>query len=133
MQVVAAIIIYKSKILALQRGFSNKSYISLKYEFPGGKVKKDETFLQALEREIKEEIDIEIDNPTLYFKSKFKYPDYDVSISFYTCQVKKLKINLNVHRDYKLLSIKNLREVEWLEADYNVIEFIEKKGFAKTT
>ncbi len=129
MQVVAAIIIFNNKILALQRRFSNKSYISLKYEFPGGKVKKNETSIQALKRELKEEIDLEVNNPTLYYQTKFKYPEYEVSINFYTWNTKELQISLNVHKDYKLLTVGNLRDVEWLEADYEVIDFIEKQGF----
>ena len=58
MQVVAAILVYKNKILAFKRPFSNNKNLSLKYEFPGGKVKNNETCICAIRREIKEELNL---------------------------------------------------------------------------
>ena len=128
MKVVAGIIIYKKKVLALQRAHSIKSYTSLKYEFPGGKVKKHETLLGALKRELKEELSIRVTNPNLYFNTSYKYPDFEVCINFYTCNVNQLNIKLNVHIGYKLLDTSDLRQVKWLDADYEVIDYIEKTG-----
>ena len=55
-EVVAAIIFYNDKILCFKRGPHKYSYISNKYEFPGGKIKENETKIDALEREIIEEL-----------------------------------------------------------------------------
>ena len=58
MKVVAAIIIKKNKYFIAQR---NKSkHLGLKWEFPGGKVDANESLEEALKREIREELNIEI-------------------------------------------------------------------------
>ena len=51
-EVVAAIIQLENKFLCVQRGEGRYDYISLKYEFPGGKIEPGESLNQALEREI---------------------------------------------------------------------------------
>ena len=128
MKVVAGILIYKEKVLALKRPFSQNKYISLKYEFPGGKVKKKESFSYGLKRELREDLNINVIDPIPYFNTTYKYPDFKVCLSFFVCYLNELKIKLNVHIDYKLLAVKELRKVNWLDADYAVIEYIEKKG-----
>jgi 8-oxo-dGTP diphosphatase len=59
-EVVAAIIRHEGKYLCVQRGKSKYPYVSEKFEFPGGKVEAGETHLEALKREISEELEIEI-------------------------------------------------------------------------
>jgi len=56
--VVAAIIIKNDKYFIAQR--NRNKHMGLSWEFPGGKVEKGETFEIALQREIKEELNIEI-------------------------------------------------------------------------
>ena len=87
MKVVAGILIYKKKILALQRAHSIKSYKSLKYEFPGGKVKKNESTMQALRRELNEELSIKIDMSCTDFFSNYsyKYRELNLDLYFFTC------------------------------------------------
>lgn len=58
--VVAAVIKHEDKILCVQRAPSKYDYISLKYEFPGGKVEQDETPSKQLFDEIQEELNMEI-------------------------------------------------------------------------
>ena len=56
-EVVAAIIFDKDKIFATQRGYGEfKDW----WEFPGGKIEKNEEKQDALKREIKEELDVDI-------------------------------------------------------------------------
>ena len=59
-EVVAAIITQDGKVLCVQRGEHAKEYISLKWEFPGGKVEVGENREDALLREIQEELAAEI-------------------------------------------------------------------------
>lgn len=49
--VVGAVIVENDKILCAQRGYGKQKG---KWEFPGGKVEKDESLEDALKREIKE-------------------------------------------------------------------------------
>lgn len=59
LKVTCAIIIVKDKILVTQR--SEKMKLPLKWEFPGGKIEGNESEIDCVKREIKEEINIEIE------------------------------------------------------------------------
>ena len=125
-KVVAAIIFFNKKILAAQRKHSENIEISLKYEFPGGKIKKYEKKTLALKRELREELNININYLDFYFYNTFKYSDIEVKLYFYLCKLESLNIKLNVHESYKFLAVKELRKVQWLAADYPVIKKLEK-------
>ena len=121
-EVVAAIIFFKNKILCLKRGYSKYDYISFKYEFPGGKIKNDESNVSALKREIKEELNIDI-----IIKNKFKtiihnYPDFSIKLHCYICSTDNFHGKLYEHSEYKLLKIDELKSVNWLEADIPLID-----------
>ena len=131
MKVVAAILVFEEKVLAFQRPFSEiKSHISLKYEFPGGKIKKNETETFALKRELREELSIEVCNLKKYFSTSYKYTEETIHINFYISKINKLNFKLNAHVDYKLVRLKDLKTLDWLEADYSVINCLQQKGFS---
>lgn len=58
-QVVCGILIWNDKVLIGKRKSNNKSYPG-KWEFPGGKVETHENYWEAVKREWKEELDIEV-------------------------------------------------------------------------
>lgn len=80
--VVAGIIINadKTKILMSQR--TDIEFIN-QWEFPGGKIDKGETADQALVRELKEELSIDIVDYQLYFKKTHRYTNKTINLSFY--------------------------------------------------
>ena len=127
LDVVAAILIYEKSILAFKRGYSKDQNLSLKYEFPGGKVKKNESYIKAIKRELKEELNLEVKKLSLFYRNCFSYPNLTVNLRFYTSRVSDLNFSLKEHTTYKALELKDIRSVEWLSADYPVINYIEKK------
>ena len=129
MKVVAAILTYNKKVLAFRRPYiKNNSHISLKYEFPGGKIKKNETKVTALKRELHEELNLNISNFNEYYFTSHDYIKYKVDISFYIARLKILNLKLNFHNQYKLVCIKNLKNLDWLQADFSVINYIQKNN-----
>jgi 8-oxo-dGTP diphosphatase len=58
--VVGAVLIKENHIILARRSSSLKNFPNL-FEFPGGKIEKDETHEQALKRELKEELDIDVE------------------------------------------------------------------------
>ena len=133
MKVVAAILIYNKKILAFKRPFEkNNKIISLKYEFPGGKINKNETEINALKRELLEELDLSISNHKKYYHTSHDYIEFKVDISFYIVKLIDLNFKLNFHKEYKIVSVENLKTLDWLQADYSVIEHMQKHGITVT-
>jgi len=80
-QVAAAIIIKNDKVLIAKRpeGKHKAGY----WEFPGGKIEDNETAEQALVREIKEELNIEISNCEFFTSIEFEYPEKKVQLEFF--------------------------------------------------
>lgn len=126
MQVVAAIIFYNNKVVVTQRKLSKDPNFSFKYEFPGGKVEKKEALLNALKRELKEELDIEVFDIKHFYSYDFQYNETTINLKFYTCKTDNVEFKLKVHESFKLMSIDKLRQLDWLEADYRVIKKIEE-------
>ena len=70
-EVVAAIIIKDGKVFATQRGYGEfKGW----WEFPGGKIEGGESPQEALVREIREELDAEIEVGDLLETVEWDYP-----------------------------------------------------------
>ncbi|MCF7924017.1 MAG: 8-oxo-dGTP diphosphatase MutT [Candidatus Izimaplasma sp.] len=115
-EVVAAIIKKDNKILCTQRADDGR-FLSLKWEFPGGKIEKGETHQQALKREIQEELKLDIDVNDLFITIKHTYPNFNLIMHAYLCEMKEEKITLKEHNNYKWLSIYDLDTLDWAEAD----------------
>ena len=129
MEVVAAILVFNNKVLAFKRPYiKDKSFLSLKYEFPGGKIKKDETEVVALKRELEEELSLSVNNLKKYFSTSFDYIEYKTNVSFYISYLNHLNFKLNFHDEYKILEIKDLKDLDWLQGNYAVIDYMCKNG-----
>ena len=121
-KVVAAIIRKENDVLATQRGYGDyKDW----WEFPGGKIEPGETPERALIREIKEELDSEIEVETFLTTVEHDYEDFHLSMDCFWCRVKSGKLTLLEHEAAKWLPIDDLRQVNWLPADVKVVEAIE--------
>ena len=90
MQVVAAIIFYNNKVVVTQRQLSKDPNFSFKYEFPGGKVEKKEALLNALKRELREELDIDVNIDCIH--------EFENNESNHTIENDGRQINLTLFR-----------------------------------
>ena len=86
-RVVGAAIIDSGKVLVAQRPVSDKAYKSLKWEFPGGKVEDGETEEAAIRREIREELECEIDVEILLPEIEHEYPDFIIRMTICICHL----------------------------------------------
>ncbi len=128
-KVVAGLILKNDKLLICQRPKFKEH--PLKWEFPGGKIKNDETNEEALIREINEELSINIINCEELISYNFNYKDINkkVFIYFYLVNNFSGKVLNNFHKELKWIEIKDIREYDFLEGDLKIIEYIISNDF----
>lgn len=117
--VVAAIIRDGDRIFATQRGYGP---MKDGWEFPGGKIEPGETPDQALKREIREELDAEIEVGEQVDRIEYDYPDFHLSMDCFFCNLLSGSLTLKEHEAAKWLSPDELDSVSWLPADLSLIE-----------
>ncbi len=126
-EVVAAIIMDDEKVLCVQRNHGEYDYISLKYEFPGGKIESDETKEQALERELLEELDINVEIEREFLTVNHQYPDFSITMHSFICNALNLDLNLKEHIAFKWLNPEKLSTLDWAEADLPIVSKLMKE------
>jgi 8-oxo-dGTP diphosphatase len=121
--VTAAIIINNNEILCMQRNESKYDYISYKYEFPGGKIEKGESNVQALMRELVEEMDlhINISSDDLFLTIEHEYPDFSITMYSYICHVADRKFKRREHYSHVWLKANKLDTLDWAAADLPIV------------
>lgn len=128
-RVSCAIILDSGKVLCAQR--SEKMDLPLKWEFPGGKIEENESAEECLQREILEELNIEIE-VIKQFQSNFHQYSSTKKIELipFLCCYKKGDILLKEHKSFCWMEVENLSELDWAEADIPIVqEFLQ--GFSK--
>ena len=128
LEVVAGIIKYEDLILCMQRPVGKYDYVSLKYEFPGGKVEPGETNSQALMRELREEMELKtcISEDDYFMSVTHEYPDFEITMHSYVCPVESQKFVMKEHVDFKWLPVSELEALDWAPADQPIVEKIVK-------
>ncbi|HIX15221.1 MAG TPA: (deoxy)nucleoside triphosphate pyrophosphohydrolase [Candidatus Hungatella pullicola] len=121
-KVAAAIIVKDQKIFATQRGYGPWKD---GWEFPGGKVEPGEDSRDAVKREIKEELDTEIEVGELFHTVEYDYPDFHLSMDCFLCTIVKGNLILKEHEAALWLSREETDRVDWLPADISLIEKIK--------
>ncbi|SFG59672.1 (deoxy)nucleoside triphosphate pyrophosphohydrolase [Oribacterium sp. WCC10] len=123
-RVVAAVIVSEGKVFATQRGYGE---FKDGWEFPGGKIETGETPEAALAREIKEELDTEINVEDFIETIEYDYPTFHLSMDCFLCSIKKGKLTLKEHEAAKWLDLQTIDSVEWLPADVTLIDKIKSR------
>ena len=120
---VAAVIHDGGRILATQRGYGE---FKDKWEFPGGKVEAGESREEALRREIREELDTEINIGKLLCTVEYDYPAFHLTMHCYLCSVVSGTLVLKEHESARWLSADGLESVDWLPADLQILPLIKE-------
>jgi 8-oxo-dGTP diphosphatase len=127
-EVVAAIIYFEDKILCVQRAKNKLSYISEKFEFPGGKIEQGETQEEALTRELFEELNVVTEIKSFFSTVVHEYPDFELTMHCYICEVKTKELTLNEHIAQEWLSVHELTKLDWAAADLPIVNKLVMNG-----
>ncbi|HIF9203372.1 TPA: (deoxy)nucleoside triphosphate pyrophosphohydrolase [Photobacterium damselae] len=123
-EVVAAVLMNGGQFLAVQRGESKLSYVSKKWEFPGGKVEAGETLVAAITRELEEELRITIAEPQFLLTVEHSYPDFDITMHCFVVNVPTRELELTEHIDSRWLNKDQLWDLDWAAADVPAVEML---------
>ena len=118
-RVVAAIIRDKGRIFATQRGYGPYKD---GWEFPGGKIEPGETPEEALKREIREELDTEIEVGEPADHIEYDYPEFHLSMDCFFCTLLSGSLTLKEHEAARWLFPAELDSISWLPADRSLID-----------
>jgi 8-oxo-dGTP diphosphatase len=119
-RVVAALLEdLKGRVLIAQR--NETSFMPLMWEFPGGKVEPGETDAFALQREIKEELGIEISVQDEFISSFHKYTNFDIDFHVYRCRFESGKLKCLGVKDFRWVTIAELEKYKFPPADQTTI------------
>jgi 8-oxo-dGTP diphosphatase len=125
-EVVAAVIIYKKKILAFQRGAAKYDYVSYKFEFPGGKVEAGEDFRVALNRELNEELGLDAKVGEFVSTIEHDYPDFSIKMHCYIVAIDNFDETLHDHVAYAHVALSEADSLNWIEADRPVLKILRE-------
>lgn len=127
--VACAIIERGGLILAVQRKAGE--HLSLKWEFPGGKIEMGELPEQCIVREIWEELDLEIGIISEGPEIQHEYSGAIILMKSFRCQILDGIITLNEHENFTWLKPAELTNLDWAEADVPIVKWMEKQALTE--
>ena len=124
-KVVAALIEKEIKVLIAKRSTGDPNVLG-KWEFPGGKVKEKEDEKDAIEREIKEEFELDIKAKEFIINNVCKYPTKTVDLRLYSCDYVSGEFHLHDHSEYVWVNKNEILNYELCPADIPLAEYIKE-------
>ena len=122
-EVCAAAIHDGKTVLVTERGYGE---FKGGWEFPGGKIEPGETKEACIQREILEELRVEIDIDAYLGKIEYDYPSFHLSMHLFLCRVKNGSMTLVEHEAARFIETKDFDTVDFLPADRLALPLIEK-------
>ena len=95
------------------------------WEFPGGKIEKNESSKNAVIREVFEETSLSIKNPKYIGEVKHRYSHFKVNISLFLIHIGS-ETSLGIHQEYKWVTRKELDSFALPKANYKMLEILDK-------
>ena len=126
LDVVCAIITRKDNVLAAKRHPGGPA--GDKWEFPGGKMKVNETSEQAIQREIKEELDVSIKPIERLEINHHTYPEFKISLLPIICEISDGEPVAIEHAEIRWIAPEKLLDLDWAEADEPIVRRYLSKG-----
>ena len=124
---MGGIIVDENKILIAQR--SNQKDHPLKWEFPGGKIKVNENPIEALKREIKEELSIDIKKSKFLLDYQYDYQDIKkIHLYFYKIDEYVGKVKNIEHNQLLWIQRNHLEKLDFLDGDRMIIDHIQNSN-----
>lgn len=123
--VVAALIKKNNKFLIAKRATGDNNVLG-KWEFPGGKVEIGEDEKHAIEREIKEEFNLDIKAKNFIINNICEYPSKTIDLRLYECEYIKGKFELCEHSEFRFVSKNEILNYDLCEADIPLANFIKE-------
>lgn len=125
-EVVAALITQSDTILIAQR---KKGEFSGMWEFPGGKIEFDESHIEALKREILEELNLPVTVDDYLTTVEYDYPTFHLIMHCYFCTPMQQTFENLDHSEVKFIPFSELKNQYWIPADIQVVtEILKRKG-----
>ncbi len=125
LEVCVAIIQKDNKFLICQR--SKDDFFSNIWEFPGGKKEAHESSEECIQREIQEELEIQIEIIELYAQLIYEVRGKEILFKFYLASTNETTIAMNVHQDHKWVSAQDFAQYPFMEADKEVLEMLKTR------
>ena len=124
--VVAALIEKDGKYLIARRSTGSSDVLG-KWEFPGGKVENEETEEHAIEREIKEEFELDIKTKEYIVNNVCEYPTKTVDLRLYSCDYISGDFHLHDHSEYAWVEKSKLLDYDLAPADIPLAKYVKEK------
>ena len=120
--VVAAIIKSEDYYLLAKR--NKDKYMGLKWEFPGGKVEQNETFKEALSREILEELNVNIEIHSKVAKERYQDHEINIVLHYFMCSLIDNDVVLSEHEAIEWVKKQDFINYEFVPGDGDITSLI---------
>lgn len=119
-QVAAGLIVRDGRYLIARR--KADVHLGGLWEFPGGKRETGESLEECLRRELREELGIEITEPSFYRVFRHEYPEQSVELHFFRCSVRTGRARALDCEELRWVAPEELSRFEFPAADRALLD-----------